>query len=712
MRRGLLVLLLLLVLPSVARATGPQTFPYGGTGSGAPADATYVTQTPDATLTNEQALSALSTGLLLNTTGTGVLSIFGGTSCTAKFPRSLSASGAATCEEVALGTDTSGNYAASSSEGGPATDLACSVSPCVSATEVDATSANTVSKVVVRDASGNFSAGTITATLSGNASTATALAANGANCPAGQAPLGVDAAGAVESCTAYLTAEVDGSTTNELQSLFETIATSSGTSPVADSITDTLTINGTAPVTVTGNATTDTITLSLADVTDCSANQFVTGSGANLSLVCAQPSASNLSNGTTGTGAVVLQSSPTLTTPLIASFANATHDHSSTTQGGLIDHGSLSGRSADGHSQYALLAGRSGGQTLIGGTASGDDLTLQSTSNGTKGSIFLDDAVELWPNVPDFSSTAMTVVGFTQDLDLGGIAGWHSVFRAGPTVHVGQVDSFLGAVTALRGDMTILHDDATSSSLPFVQLFWAPVTMTTSVAVAAPGSYALIDTFTKQGTGAITVPSGGAHYTVRGQPQFKSISGATSTWAEYYGLSIAATVGTDNGASDGTASTVTTMGAVKYTDVAFDAGAGTEAVTNQIAIDIGALSNATTNIGIRNADTTVYTPPSTVTVAAGFTLTATATTQKIDATAARTSSVTTAINDGVADGQEFIIMNVDASGDAITIKTGANTDLSTSAGASGDCVLNQGGVLHVIWSSDRSDWLGISCNSN
>lgn len=38
-------------------------------------------------------------------------------------------------------------------------------------------------------------------------------------------------------------------------------------------------------------------------------------------------------------------------------------------------------------SSYALLAGRSGGQTLIGGTASGDDLTLQSTSNSTKGSI-------------------------------------------------------------------------------------------------------------------------------------------------------------------------------------------------------------------------------------------------------------------------------------------------------------------------------------
>jgi hypothetical protein len=43
-------------------------------------------------------------------------------------------------------------------------------------------------------------AGDITGALTGNASTSTALAANGGNCGAGQAPLGVDASGAVESC--------------------------------------------------------------------------------------------------------------------------------------------------------------------------------------------------------------------------------------------------------------------------------------------------------------------------------------------------------------------------------------------------------------------------------------------------------------------------------------------------------------------------------
>ena len=42
------------------------------------------------------------------------------------------------------------------------------------------------------------------------------------------------------------------------------------------------------------------------------------------------------------------------------------------------DHDLLTGLSDDDHTIYALLAGRSGGQTLIGGTDSGDDLTLQS----------------------------------------------------------------------------------------------------------------------------------------------------------------------------------------------------------------------------------------------------------------------------------------------------------------------------------------------
>lgn len=59
----------------ICKNTGYVALAVGG--SSAPISATYITQTPDGTLTNEQALSALATGVLKNTTTTGVLSIAG-----------------------------------------------------------------------------------------------------------------------------------------------------------------------------------------------------------------------------------------------------------------------------------------------------------------------------------------------------------------------------------------------------------------------------------------------------------------------------------------------------------------------------------------------------------------------------------------------------------------------------------------------------------
>ena len=76
---------------------------------------------------------------------------------------------------VALGTDTTGNYVASITNGSYITGGNGGSEGAALTLAVDATNANTASKVVARDASGNFSAGTITAALTGNASTATTL---------------------------------------------------------------------------------------------------------------------------------------------------------------------------------------------------------------------------------------------------------------------------------------------------------------------------------------------------------------------------------------------------------------------------------------------------------------------------------------------------------------------------------------------------------
>jgi len=55
--------------------------------------------------------------------------------------------------------------------------------------------------------------------------------------------------------------EADGSTTNELQNIFQTVSTTSGTAPVADTTTDTLTLTAGSGITITGDSTTDTITI-------------------------------------------------------------------------------------------------------------------------------------------------------------------------------------------------------------------------------------------------------------------------------------------------------------------------------------------------------------------------------------------------------------------------------------------------------------------
>ncbi len=76
----------------------------GGSG-GANSLGTYLVQTATNAPTNAQVMASLGTGITINTTTTGAQSIYAGTSCTNQFPRSLNASGAATCGTVTT-TDT------------------------------------------------------------------------------------------------------------------------------------------------------------------------------------------------------------------------------------------------------------------------------------------------------------------------------------------------------------------------------------------------------------------------------------------------------------------------------------------------------------------------------------------------------------------------------------------------------------------------------
>lgn len=63
----------------------------------------------------------------------------------------------------------------------------------------------------------------------------------------------------------------------------------------------------------------------------------------------------------------------------------ALHAHQDEDNGGQLDHGlALTGLTDDDHTIYALLTGRAGGQTIYGGDAANDDITIEPTSHATK----------------------------------------------------------------------------------------------------------------------------------------------------------------------------------------------------------------------------------------------------------------------------------------------------------------------------------------
>ncbi len=99
----------------------------------------------------------------------------------------------------------------------------------------------------------------------------------------------------------------------------------------------------------------------------------------------------------TGFGSVALVvggASPNLTVYMTAAYFNYVNNLGAGKA--VMYHPDKTGLTGvDEHTQYPLLLGRAGGQTLIGGTASGDDLTIQSTSHATRGEVMLEASSEL-----------------------------------------------------------------------------------------------------------------------------------------------------------------------------------------------------------------------------------------------------------------------------------------------------------------------------
>jgi hypothetical protein len=64
-----------------------------------------------------------------------------------------------------------------------------------------------------------------------------------------------------------------------------------------------------------------------------------------------------------------------------------------------------------GHTQFSMLAGRAGGQAIIGGTAASENLTLESTAHATKGKILVKDSFQAFTDAAYSSGWAGTDLG-------------------------------------------------------------------------------------------------------------------------------------------------------------------------------------------------------------------------------------------------------------------------------------------------------------
>lgn len=232
--------------------------------------------------------------------------------------------------------------------------------------------------------------------------------------------------------------------------------------------------------------------------------------------------------------------------------------------GAGIDHGGLSGLADDDHTQYLLLAGRSGGQDVQGGTATADNLDIDPTSAANYTGF-----IRIGEGAGDYGTTTPLLV---------------EVWPNGITV--GNFAALTGA--AIRFRSTITTD--TNTALNAINLMLCDPTLTNASGVTAIGSlisFTAKPTLTNSQGAAITVAS---EVGFQSAPVFSNTGGST--------LAAAATAFQANAPSVGSSVTLSTRTGLAVIDAT---GAG--AITTQVGVDLQALDFATTNISLRSSAT-------------------------------------------------------------------------------------------------------------
>ncbi len=138
--------------------------------------------------------------------------------------------------------------------------------------------------------------------------------------------------------------------------------------------------------------------------------------------------------------------------------------------GGVTDHGALTGLTPDDdHTQYLLLAGRTGGQTMYGGTSGGGDLTMQGRNHASLGLINVNSPMIFGPYEPSgeaygFSYTATESfpgnfigggLNFSGDITFNASVFIYESFRGAPIIRSAAAPGF-AAYTVLQALPTMV----------------------------------------------------------------------------------------------------------------------------------------------------------------------------------------------------------------------------------------------------------------
>lgn len=197
---------------------------------------------------------------------------------------------------------------------------------------------------------------------------------------------------------------------------------------------------------------------------------------------------------------------------------------------GGIDHGALADLTADDHTQYVLLAGRSGGQVVIGGTGAGDDLTLRSTSDATKGDLL---ALDTGGNLILGGAATASELRF---MEPSGSGTNYSAFKAqaqaaNVTYTLPAADGSANQVLSTNGSGTLSWATAGSGSDAAPMTPQGRLTLTTGVPVMASEAAAQTTIYYTPYVGSIVPLYDGSNWT---NTQFSELSiamAASANWA-------------------------------------------------------------------------------------------------------------------------------------------------------------------------------------